>query len=479
MSKSSKKPFFMPFFKGYQGGSESLLPHKPLKQPLEAVFSFTGHTLDTLQNNLTYFAVKKMKAPSEPAINKDNPNLWFVYYNIDVPFPLWHKYPRKRIRIKEYDDINSYTGEEKEKYAEFRRRVWKYALEVLKYNPFEDELAALNNIKSETVVVEKEVARKEALSAEQLLKLTPVADALDKFVNDKKDNIKNVNTLSTYTGVVKWLKKYFEQQGLSHIPINEVSRLQIAGALNMAKKEGNRGKPWGPTTYNNNIDFANTVFNWLVDNDYMDKNPGKQIKKVREKKTKHKWYDRDIFRKVQNALLDAGEIPVYRAMGFTYFIWIRSQSELLQLKFADIDRTLKRVRFSEELSKNDTEQYRDYDPEFDEFLDEMEFDKYPKNWYIFGKNGEPSPIRSGKNYLANHYRPIREALELSDKYTIYSMKHTGIIHAMMKGMDGYAITYKARHETIKTTDDYKRDYDFTLANIYKPEDLEWYYKPTA
>ena len=66
---------------------------------------------------------------------------------------------------------------------------------------------------------------------------------------------------------------------------------------------------------------------------------------------------------------------------------------------------------------------------------------------------------------------VKEKLELSMDYTVYGFKHTRIVHELMKGTDGYQISHMARHNDKKSTKDYMRDYDITLVNIYKPEDL--------
>lgn len=412
-----------------------------------------------------------MRPPSEPAINKNNPQEWFIYWNHDVPEPLWHKYPRRRIRIKANDNINRLKGEEREAFAEERRLVWKYALEKLHHNPFEDELAELAGIdqleeKIETVV--KEAEKIEELTFEQQRKLTPISQACDLWVDSRKERTKNNNSISTYRVTSTWLKKHFEELGRTGDPANNLTRLDVATALLAAKK----AKGWEPTTYNNEYDTLINLFNWLEQEGYIDGNPIRgKIEKIKTKKHKHKWYDKEIKKRVKEQLIADKEFVVLHVMQFTYDILIRSKTELMKLKACNIDRTLKRVHFPAELSKNGIEAFRDYPPEFELLLDEINFNAIPNNFYLFGKGGQPSEYKCHKDLFADRWRPIREKLGLSDDYTIYGMKHTRIVHELMKKTDGYDISYMARHEDPRSTKDYMRDYDITLKNVYGPEDL--------
>jgi site-specific recombinase XerC len=439
------------------------------KRPKMAAFRKKGHISDTLLK-----AIKRMQPPSVPKINKENPKEWFIFWNHDVPEPLWHKYPRKRIRIKIKDDINRYRDKEKEAYAEKRRQVWQDKLEKLNYNPFEEQLKELYKVTDRKIEIQRaieEVTAVKELSTEEQRKLTPIRSALTLWVENRKGRTKNGNSVSTYRVTANWLTKYFESVARADNPITTVTRLDLSTALEARKKEKN----WEATTFNNELDTLMNIFNWLAKDEYIERNPiaGKKIDKIPTSKHKHKWYDKDIKATVKAKLIERNELLVYRVMQFTYMILIRSKTELMKLKAGDIDRTLKRVRFSAELSKNNIEAFRQYPPEFEQVLDEMDFNSIPKNFYVFGRNGDPSEFKCHKDLFAVRWRPIRDELGLTDDYTIYGMKHTRIVHELMKKTDGLDISYMARHEDPKSTKEYQRDYDITLEYLYKPEDLKF------
>lgn len=448
-------------------GFEPHIPPKCEKRPFKAAFSVKGHNGDTL-----FKAIVSMRPPSEPQVNRDNPNKFFIFWSHPVPHTLWHKYPRKRIRIKKYDGINRLKGEDREKYIETRLAVWRYLLKFNLYNPFEGADEEYREIVQERVEYETEISEIQDKisdkSEEDLRKETPIFRAFDIYLEAFGENNNNTNSVSTYKGTVKWLNAYFNEAGRRSDPINSVRRIELSNAVNKAKKD----KAWSNTTFNKELNMSMTIFNWLAKEEYINKNPARgKIDKLKTTKTMHKWYDRETAKIVKDELIRSKCWPVLRASQFTYWILIRSKAELMKLKIGDIDRELRRVRFSEDLSKNDTECYRDYPEELEQVLIDMELDTFPNHFYVFGKGGVPSEHKCHKDLLATLYKPIRERLKLSPKHTIYSWKHTRMVHELMKGTDGIEITHMARHSDFKTTADYLKDFNLSLKNIYKPEDL--------
>jgi len=409
-------------------------------------------------------ALKRMKPPSEPKINKSDPNMWFIYWNHDVPFSLWHKHQRMRERIKVYDNLNDFKGE---KNAEFRRQVWKYSLEVEKYNPFAAEMEEYHTIVSGVKIEEEKIEEAEKIVIVPGKGDTPLFFALDLFTKSRVRKTKNTSTLSAYKTTVSWIKKYFEVNSVTDIRCHQLTRDHIAEASLLRFDEGT----WGGKKYNNEINQAMVILNWMGVEGYIVKNLANgTIEKMEEHTSIHEWYDRDLAVIVKQELRENCMI-VYRACQFTYHLCIRSQKELMMLKARDIDRYLKRIRFRKELSKNKTETYRDYSEEFEKVLDDLDFNKIPGEFLLFGRGGVPGLDKAGKNTLADLFRPIKEKLGLGFEYTIYGWKHTRVVHEMMKGADPYEIQHLCRHGDLDATQKYMRNFTISLKRIYKPEDL--------
>ncbi|WP_432712593.1 tyrosine-type recombinase/integrase [Pedobacter sp.] len=412
-----------------------------------------------------------MKPPSIPKLNKNNPNQYFIYWNHDVPVELWHKYPRKRMRIKVIDDINEYHGEAKDTHAEFRRQVWQYNLDSLRYNPFEAELNRFRELQQKKEVLTEQIEEQVAVSQGENRHLFTVDKSLHDYIKSRIARKLAKTSISAYQGCVDWINEGLTFNGHGAVPIGKIKYTHLSAALDYIAED----REWVATTINKEIEFMGTIFNWLEVEDYVVKNPirGKFVK-LPTQKSKHRWYNREIAKTVKDAVKAAGKDKVFYAMQFTYWLMIRSKKELQALTIGDIDRTLKRVRFSAALSKNKTEQYRDYPEEFEKVLDRLKLEGLPKTWFIFGKlDGSPGPAKCGHNFFSKQFKVVKDRIGLSPDFTIYGWKHTRIVHELMKGTDCKEISYMARHSDFKSTKDYLRDYDLTLENIYGPEDLTY------
>lgn len=413
-------------------------------------------TLFCLRNNTGVFYVKGHKRDtnrmgnfSKPKLNKSNPEKWFLWYNYRVPEELSHLYSRGWLRFKVYDGINKIPLNERGQVAADMIVETTVALRNGWLNPFEE-------VKG--VIVENEKQERERERCEYLC-----SEAFPLFIASK--NKLEPSSIIAYQGTIDWLLT-----GLANTPVGEVRYVDISATINKVAIEPLRN--WSSTTINTQWGYTQTIFNWLALEDFIVKNPAKgKVIKLPTKKSKHKWYDRDTARQVRCAILASKTPWLINVCQFTYEILIRSKKELMSIKVGDIDMELRRVNFRSEWTKNGEDQSRDYSDSFHELLLEMGVDTINKDWYIFGKGGKPGPVRPGHNFFSLAWDGIRSELGLSDKYTLYGWKHTAIVHDMMKFVEGYNISHKARHSNPKTTDDYKRDYDITLLKVYKHEDL--------
>jgi len=404
---------------------------------------------------------------SIPHIGKSNQNKWYIEFYYDIPYLLQPQYGGgKKKRFKKYTGytltdkgINTVNEKKREKLAEDLRADWEYSLKLLKYNPFKDELEEyIKANKPDTI----------NLALEEQRKLTPCKVAFEDYLESRRRRRVEAKTITTYRRMVDWMNEYLEEKEMIDKPISDVRFIHISGALNKVSEK----KAWAATTINKQMDFASTMFNWLTVEDYIDKNPAKgKFVPLRTSKSKHRWYDRETWKLVKEAIQKSSTPQLLHAFQFVYWILIRAKAELQSIKVGDIDMELRRVAFRKEWTKNRSDQFREYSDEFHQVLLEMGIDNLPKHWYIFGSGCVPGEIKAGANSYSRMWEPIRTSLNLSSDYTIYGIKHTRIIHLMMQGVDGYAISHLARHGDVKTTDAYKKDYDFTLNKLYKPEDL--------
>jgi len=107
-----------------------------------------------------------------------------------------------------------------------------------------------------------------------------------------------------------------------------------------------------------------------------------------------------------------------------FFLCCRPGTELRLLKCQDIDLYNKQVYIVEENAKK-SRRIITMPEALVEICTKFQINKYPHDFFVFGRNGKPGPISVGKNYLTNHFNVARTRLNLPLTYKFYSLKHTG------------------------------------------------------
>jgi len=148
---------------------------------------------------------------------------------------------------------------------------------------------------------------------------------------------------------------------------------------------------------------------------------------------------------------------LWLAVQFQYYCALRPGRELRLLKIRDIDfaRGLVTVRRAQAKTKVTRTVVIPGN-----FLLSLRSDfrlmDYCKEFYVFGKNGEPGPQYIGKNNLRYRFNAIREKLGMPAEYKFYSWKHTGAVQASLSGIPDSHIQRQMGHSSIDTTSRYLR-----------------------
>jgi len=155
-----------------------------------------------------------------------------------------------------------------------------------------------------------------------------------------------------------------------------------------------------------------------------------------------------------------GEIKKYSQLylfiQFEYYCFIRPK-ELRFAKIKDIDFGRGRMDVSKSRSKTNMERKPIIPDIFlNKLKQEWSLHKYPRDMYVFGKNGRPGIEPVGKNTMIYRYNKIRDELNMPKEYTLYSWKHTGTLAADSVGVPMRHIQHQAGHTSIRTTEIYMK-----------------------
>lgn len=154
------------------------------------------------------------------------------------------------------------------------------------------------------------------------------------------------------------------------------------------------------------------------------------------------------------------------AVSFQYYCYLRPGKELRLLQIGDIDFGRGRIRVKAITAKTVERWVIIPDVFLSELREKFNLTSWPRNYFVFGSNGEPGPDHLGKNNLRYRFNKIRTDLKMPNMYKFYSWKHTGNIAADEAGIPRREIQNQDGHASMITTENYlKNKKGFKSQNI--------------
>lgn len=407
---------------------ESPLPH--YESPLQTrAFSFINSYGDKMgtKKNLTYRGPKLVTSGKK----------WFVEYYYRKPEN------QKWQRFKVYEDIN-------------RIKTMEYAYQLLEavrigladgYSPFEERTALIKR-----------------LNDPLLKKQWTINQAVLHFKTMWKERGIEGSSLVKYNRTADRFLNWSIARGIQHELIETINHKHIEAYLKTAKTEGK----WTNRGYNNEKDFLGTMFRFFIRDCGVTKNPCEGITNQKTSSRKHKYYDEKTFKLVKDEMAKHDPYLLFAAQ-VVYYLCIRSEKELKLFRVGNIFPERKQVLIKAEDSKTNTDRYV---PMADEMLDifkERDILGFPMDYYVFSvphknkfvKDGTPGKAHFKPGFFSKRFSKVRKRLGLDSNFTVYSFKHTRIIHLKTDGVPDADIMSLTGHTSFAAYAEYLRDLGMT------------------
>ncbi|GAB3223617.1 hypothetical protein GCM10027346_02810 [Hymenobacter seoulensis] len=226
------------------------------------------------------------------------------------------------------------------------------------------------------------------------------------------------------------LRKIREYPPFANLPLRFLTLAHITGFLDQQSKRGIEVK-----TYNNYRNSLNASFNYLVKQELLTRNPcaPTELRKV-EASPIHVPYTEAERQAITAEIKARGDEQLLLYIGFIYYGFIRSGSELRLLRVKDIKQ--RTVLMPAARAKNSKAEHVAIVRQLAEMIEKAGLRQYPADYYIFTKERQPGPEPVGKNWFAKRHRKVLEAVGLKDgEHTVYGYKHTGAINLYLATKD--------------------------------------------
>lgn len=139
---------------------------------------------------------------------------------------------------------------------------------------------------------------------------------------------------------------------------------------------------------------------------------------------------------------------------FIYYCFIRPRSELRVLKVGDIILEDKRILIPSKVAKNKKQEYVAIPDAFFPIVERKVRGRNP-NHYLFPGASATTPL--GMNTYGRQHRLLLQKLGFdTERYKMYSWKHTGTVAAVRAGINLKDLQIQLRHHSLDQVDAYLR-----------------------
>lgn len=269
------------------------------------------------------------------------------------------------------------------------------------------------------------------------------AKACELFMKDKSDL--RPDSLRSYKSYTYIIYKWADENGIGdkfclHFGKQEAKRFMLA--ISSVGKKSAR-------TYNNYLHHYQTMFAWMVQNDFMKENPFSDLKPKKVDEKIRKTIPAEDRKKILEYFAEMPEYVVIMNLCFKCFI---RPKEIRMLKIRHINYRDMVLDIPPDVTKNHHERIIPIPDELRAWFLGVKGER-PDN-YIFSTGFSPGSRQIGVHAIGKVWAAMREKLNLPASYQFYSLKDTGITEMLEAGVPAKYVKELADHHSLEMTEKY-------------------------
>jgi len=208
-------------------------------------------------------------------------------------------------------------------------------------------------------------------------------DVLAKYITESKKE-KRENTMRSYQSFASMLNKWVSTN-CKDIYCSLFNHFLAIRYMDYLYNE----RDVSATTYNNQLKMSRAFFNWAKERCYVKENPFEHIKpKAKVQKTRT-IVPPEIRADITKHLIDTGNYGFALVLNLVYSSLIRP-NEIRHIQIKDVNIAEKYVVIPCEIAKNHKQRFSALSEKSIDLLKKINFDKYPKDFYLLGGDLVPS-----------------------------------------------------------------------------------------
>lgn len=259
-------------------------------------------------------------------------------------------------------------------------------------------------------------------------------------------------TISQYESRVRVFSGWLSKKGWQNLAIGGISYEMAVKFRSYLHDECK----YSHKTCNDFKILLGSIWSNYVDEGKIKTNPWKKLKSLSDE-TQHLESYPDSLRKLINEEMQSEDIQLWIFMLCVYYCAFRPNGELRNMKVSDLDIYGGKFTVRKEIAKGRKKgRYIVIPEQLLDILKSEGYNKYPGDYYLFGKDGKPGKELVCINYFTNRWRNFRVKHAIPSKYKLYGAKHTAGKELSLKFNEYYTKQHFG-HSEMKSTNHYTSD----------------------
>jgi integrase len=299
--------------------------------------------------------------------------------------------------------------------------------------------------------------------------------ALDFALEKKKDNLAPKTYLG-YRSSVEFVKTAIAELNLNHLLVVDTKRIHIKTILEKIKLQRKASN----NSYNKYLDHFRAVLSELIQWDIIEFNPANNIKNLPVAESRANIPATPQQHKIIKDRLQSLHSDFYNFIVTIFHTGIRPE-EILKIQLSMIDLSKFEIVLPPEITKTNKERIVPINKHLFEIYKSMDFEKLPKQFYLFGSFREsgkgnvgakldfiPGPTKMKRDTATRRWESVvKIGLGFKD-VNMYSNKHAGANAKILAGMDLDALRELYGHTSKMMT----KKYATIVKEVYRKQIME-------
>ena len=275
-----------------------------------------------------------------------------------------------------------------------------------------------------------------------------VVELYNKYlIKFHKSKVFKESTFIDYKKRIKILHEYNQKRLTPMIYIYQFDKVYASDFLDYILID----RDSSARTRNNYRTWLSSFGSWLLEKQYIDRNPVENIKSLTEDNKKREALSIKDLQKLKD-YLEKNNPYCLLLCQFEYYTLIRPD-ELSNIQLSDIYLKEQKVFIPSSISKNRKDGMVGLNDTLIKSMINLKIFTHGNDCYLFGKDFKPSKEKSTSRVYRTYFNKVRKVLKFPDSYQFYSLKDTGIRD--LANSAGIVIARdQARHADISTTNKY-------------------------